>query len=235
MKKVLSCAIIIFRLLLPILWSVGLIATAIFFGVRGMAIFIPVLLILNVWVNRIGKLDSEYIEKNLDGGSLKSTKSDNMNRAYSIIKKIPQASEKEQVPSCLALLVGMEILKIPHYNEYGHDYESVIDAIHVYCEKNTDKGMDQIYKKAIYRIIDSLFLKKVGYSLGFDILSHELEKIMNHTCAFDVDILEYTQYMKNKVDEKISNGDEIEEGFEEWFANRKERLERTYKEVKDIY
>ena len=84
-------------------------------------------------------------------------------------------------------------------------------------------------------IINFLLLKKDAYSLAFDILNHELDKIINHTCAFNVNILEYTQYMQNKVNEKINNGEKIEEGFEEWFASRKQSLERTYREVKDIY
>lgn len=162
--------------------------------------------------------------------------------AYKMVDLTHKNYEEGAKITYMYILFGMGYAAIPSPNNSMHDYELVIDAIHIYYENNPERGVLEAYQDNLCTAAGACSEKK-GFEHIFNFLKYEIYKHRNQTNTFDLDFEKVLLRLddsflitKESINKNEADYDEmkkeLENGFEEWYYKEKEKIEKAIAEFK---
>ena len=179
----------------------------------------------------------EFYDKNPEYKNIPGYKGQ-LKYAYKMVNITHKSYEEGTKISYMYILYGMGYANLPSPNNKKHDFKLAIDAIHIYHENNSNRGVSEAYQSNVIQAADICISKK-GFKNVIDFLFYEIEKKKNQSNTLDFDFENVLQHLeerllvlKKMIEDEEENDDstktilkeDFENGFEKWFYQQKEEI-----------
>ncbi len=109
------------------------------------------------------------------------------------------------------LLMGIGIYQIESYTKAGHNYQTVIDAIHKYNEENPEDKVPIGFECGLRDIVNNVG-DITTLTAAFNCICYEMKKQKENNCSFTIDCEQLLKELRDKVKD---NYNEIKSNFKD--------------------
>lgn len=152
---------------------------------------------------------------------------DMVNYAYSLVEITEKMYEQGNEMAYFMLLVGVGNSKVSITPDQSHNYQAVIDAIHLYQKNHLNKPVNKGYYEGILMGLSLLHTEKAIQNI-INIINYELKKEKEGTNSFELDMKNILQQFRIEIQRVYNDFKSNNENFENWINGQNKYMSENY-------